>query len=233
MEENLRKPIKRIPVFLSRITGEYPSLTFSVDGKEVPFRRGRVCLEGELTSATEVTVSVPEDALFIPASTVIPIRDGKLLVELVPRPGLPPEKEEELSAQDSPDEWEEVPDAEYFDDDDLAPKGKASRATIWILVLACLVCIAILVWFFAGPRSTATPATKDSDSVKVDTVRTDTVKKDSTPSIAEETQTTSPQSNFQYPSYSDFSPSEEPPVEETPKRREVPEGTDLAREHEH
>lgn len=228
--ENVRKPIRRLPVFLSRISGDYPRLTFSVEGHEVPFRRGRICLEGDDVNATEIQVAAEPGAAFVPLHSTVPVSDGKVFVELVPADAL---SQAAATSEASDEEWEEVPAAEYFDDDDVAEKGSMSRATIWVLSLSIIACVAVLIWFFFIPRAEPSAAISDSDSVKADTVQTDTARADTAKTSLEESPSQAPASGgYAAPAYT---PSEESAVEEepAPKRRELPEGTDLATEHEH
>lgn len=230
--ENVRKPIKRIAVYLSRLAGPYPELTFRVNGHEVPFRRGRLRLEGEDVDASEVEVEAAEGSEFVPRHSPVPVKDGKIFVELVPDvKEMTPAEVVYAEKEDEPDTFEEVPAAEYFDDDEAEPEGRASRATVWILGLACLVCIGVIAWFLLGNRGKGAAVVSDSDSAKADTVQTDSPRVDTTAqheaSTAEQTYLPTG-GNYYTPENT-----ETEPEEEAPKKRSVPEGTDLATEMEH
>ncbi|MCM1291347.1 MAG: hypothetical protein NC201_03915 [Prevotella sp.] len=239
MENDIRKPIKRVEVFLSRINGQYSPLTFSIDGRELQFIRGRLRLEGDDIHAGHVTVSVPEDSAYIPAADTFPITDGKIFVVLIPRPipDAQPDADgmqtEDFIAEQEAD-GNEIPADEYFDDDDLAEKGKASHATIWILVIACTVCVAALVWYMLYGGSGKSAVSSDTDTVKTDTVKTDTLKKDTVATQLPEETPQEYSSNYGSYNYGVYDIDAEPADESNePKRRQLPEGTDLAKEQEH
>lgn len=244
MDMEIRKPIKRIEIYFSRIDGEYPRFKYFVGEIEVPFIRGRLRLEGDLVNATEITVVAEEGASFVPTQARIPIVRGKVFVQLAPaqpQDNMPDTLIADINIPDV-DEYTLTDDGETSSPDDLEEfegKKRASATTIRILIAACLVCAGILIWFFLSDRFISSdPHVTDSDSIKTDTLAKDTAqdteKTDTTllkpaaapaPAIRHSVRKSSTPADD---SYNDTMAEEEPI-----KKRTLPEGTNLVEGEEH
>lgn len=251
----IRKPIKRIEVFFSRIDGEYPRLKFFVGETEIPFVRGRLRLEGDLTTATEISVTAEENAPFIPMQTLVPIVKGRVFIQLMPAPqesNVPeapfadinlPGQEEGTLFDETETPYGEDGDSDLYqeeDPDEFEGKKRASGRTIRILIIACIICIGIILVFFLSDRFISSdPHATDSDSIKTDTLAKDSAQdtaKVDTVALAPAAPTSTPSRGYSgyAPTFSDsYDDTVAEESEPERKKRTLPEGTNLVEDQEH